>query len=111
MNNPTISGLFDHVTNNHLIECKNTACLTRAQYGNKINELSKAEKQLLRERDIAQSNNKLFVLLSKKDISDDMVHWLSKENILYVCPKNCDYKNSPLGDASALFREGGEFYF
>ncbi len=40
-----------------------------------------------------------------------MVSWLSKENILYVCPKNCASKDSPLGDASALFREGGEFFF
>ncbi len=95
-----ISCFIDHELRESYIECKNTSCLGQNYWG-KENEITKLQTQLLKELSVAESNGKSLVLISKLDIRATMKEWFEKHSILLVYPGN--KKNSPLGDASALY--------
>ena len=107
--NSAVSCFVDHVLTDSYIECKNICCLGNENYVQKDAQLLKTKQQLLKELSIARTQQKQLILITKRSLSVPMQQWLKANKIAFLCFEN--HKQSPLGDASALYQEGRELFF
>ncbi|MBA2307674.1 hypothetical protein H0W26_06115 [Candidatus Dependentiae bacterium] len=103
--NKHVSCSIDQELTNCYIECKNTWCLTEKDYYSKQQQLNETLMQLEKERDIAHSNGKSLIVISRLDLSANIQNLLSNKGIFYIFPKNCT--SGALGDVSKLYRDIG----